>query len=97
MPEGTTELPVIATLIGPRIVPDAQAIPPLVHTAVSDRHRLGLAEVAYAKGHDQAKAYLVADLAKFPDLERQLGVARGVIRDAPLGEDLYSAWGLPQE
>src|SRR4029079_16462666 len=38
MPEGSRVLPAIATLIGPRVVPDAQALMPLVHSAVPGRN-----------------------------------------------------------
>ena len=48
--------------------------------------------MAYALGDDRAKEYLTADRRRFPTLDRQLGVARGIVQ-APLPEgDLYSAW-----
>ncbi len=45
MPQGSTDLPVIATMLGPRIVPDSAAIRPLVHGALSDRYDIGAADV----------------------------------------------------
>jgi Protein of unknown function (DUF3160) len=92
MPEGSTVLPAIATLIGPRIVPDAQAIMPLVNSAVPDRNAVHAADVVYSLGLDRGKHYLAKDLAAFPRLEAQLEVARTIEHTAPLGDDLYSAW-----
>ena len=92
MPEGSRELPAIATLIGPRIVADAGALTLLVNSAVPDRDRLGVADVAYALGLDRAKTYLSKDLAAFPTLHRQLEVARAQIASTPAGDDLYGAW-----
>ena len=68
MPEGTRELPAIATLIGPRIVPDAHAIMSIVNSAVPNRTKIGVADVAYLLGFDHAKTYLAHDLAEFPNL-----------------------------
>lgn len=92
MPEGTTELPAIATLLGPRVVADTGAIRPLVHTAVPMRYRLGVAEMAYALGQDRALSYLGEELRLFPTLRGQLDKARGLVSQAPDGGDLYSAW-----
>ena len=92
MPEGSSELPAIATLIGPRIVADASALMPLVNGAVPGRDRLGIADVAYAFGLDRAKTYLAKDLAAFPTLGGQLEVARAEIASTPAGDDLYGAW-----
>lgn len=50
MPAGSSELPAIATLIGPRIVADAGALMPLVNSAVPDRQSLGVADVATCLG-----------------------------------------------
>jgi len=92
MPEGSRELPAIATLIGPRIVADAGALMPLVNGAVPGRDRLGVADVAYTFGLDSAKTYLAKDLSAFPTLGGQLEVARAKIASAPAGDDLYGAW-----
>ncbi|HWO17214.1 MAG TPA: DUF3160 domain-containing protein [Kofleriaceae bacterium] len=92
MPEGAKDLPVITTLIGPRIVADAQAIMPLVASAVPNRHSLAIADVAYTMGLDHAKQHLGHELARFPTLERQLEAGRKVVAAAPLGDDLYGAW-----
>ena len=92
MPEGSSELPAIATLIGPRIVADAGALMPLVNSAVPGRQGLGVADVAYAFGLDRAKRYLAKDLSAFPALDGQLEVARAQIAGARAGDDLYGAW-----
>ncbi|HMG24089.1 MAG TPA: DUF3160 domain-containing protein [Kofleriaceae bacterium] len=92
MPEGTRVLPAIATLIGPRVVADARALMPLVHSAVPGRNTVHTADVAYSLGLDRARHYLAADLARFPALGRQLEVARTIAKAARLGDDLYSAW-----
>ena len=92
MPEGSRELPAIATLIGPRIVADAGALTLLVNSAVPDRHSPGVADVAYTFGLDRAKTYLAKDLAAFPTLNSQLDAARAQVASTPAGDDLYSAW-----
>lgn len=92
MPEGSSELPAIATLIGPRIVADAGALMLLANGAVPGRDRVGVADVAYTLGLDRAKTYLAADLAQYPTLASQLEAARKQAKLAPPGDDLYSAW-----
>jgi Protein of unknown function (DUF3160) len=92
MPEGSRELPAIATLIGPRIVADAGALMLLVNSAVPDRHWPDVADVAYTFGLDRAKTYLAKDLAAFPTLNNQLEAARAQMANTPVGDDLYSAW-----
>ena len=97
MPEGTTELPAIATLLGPRVVADTTAIRPLVHTAVPSRYRLGVADLAYALGQDRALDYLGEELRTFPTLRGQLERARLIVAGAGAearsdAGDLYSAW-----
>lgn len=92
MPEGSTVLPAIATLFGPRVVADATALMPLVHSAVPLRNTVHVADIAYSLGLDRGKHYLAADLAKFPQLEAQLEQARTLAQSAPRGDDLYGAW-----
>jgi hypothetical protein len=87
---GEPELPVIATLLGPRIVPDTTATRPLVHDEVEHRYMVGDGDMAYALGHDRAKAF-TAD-ATSAEVQRGLDKARAIV-DAPLASgDLYSAW-----
>jgi len=96
MPQGSHELPVIATLLGPRVVADSMSIRLLVHDAVPDRHRLGIADLTYALGHDRALEYLTPDLKQFPSLRGQLDKARTILSasvgGATASADLYSAW-----
>ena len=92
MPEGSKVLPAIATLIGPRVVPDAHALMPLVHSAVPGRNTVHAADVVYSLGLDRARRYLATDLAAFPALDGQLAVARTIAQSTRLGDDLYSAW-----
>jgi hypothetical protein len=94
MPEGSLVLPAITTLLGPRVVADTEATQLLVTPNVASRHFVGAADVGYILGHDRAKAYLAADLARFPDLEPRLAEARARA-SAPSpgrGEDLYALW-----
>lgn len=92
MPEGSRDLPAIATLIGPRIVADAGALMSLAHGAVPGRHRVGVADVAYTFGLDSAKTHLARDLAQYPTLATQLDAARTQVGRTPPGDDLYDAW-----
>jgi hypothetical protein len=92
MPQGSTELPAIATMLGPRVVFDAQATRPLVHGELPDRYDLGVADIAYALGHDRAKTYLASDLAKYPQLPAALDKARAIAQRPIEGNDLYGAW-----
>jgi hypothetical protein len=57
MPQGSMPLPVISTLLGPRIAPDTSAFRPLVHDAVSGRDYPSTADVGYILGHDRALRY----------------------------------------
>ncbi|HSD89155.1 MAG TPA: DUF3160 domain-containing protein, partial [Kofleriaceae bacterium] len=93
MPEGSTELPAISTLLGPRVVPDAAATRPLVNGAIPGRMSLPAADLGYAVGQDRALDYLADELAKYPTLEAHLREARTITATAPRGtDDLYSAW-----
>jgi len=93
MPDGATTLPVIATLLGPRITPDAGMLTGLVADAVPGRARLGAADVAFLLGHDRALAYLKNDLAAFPLLRDSLDRARASLKKRlPRRRDLYSEW-----
>lgn len=92
MPEGVKVLPAIATLFGPRIVPDVAPLTRLVHDRMPGRFELGSADVAYVLGHDRAKAHLATDLAKFPALAGALDGARAELATGAGGRDVYSAW-----
>src|SRR5206468_3234630 len=72
MPQGTAELPTIATFLGPRIVAGSGMFGAVVEPSVADRHAVHVADAAYALGSDRAKIYLADDLKKFPDLASKL-------------------------
>ncbi|MBS2017243.1 MAG: DUF3160 domain-containing protein [Deltaproteobacteria bacterium] len=92
MPEGSNELPAIATLLGARITPDTVATRPLVHSEVADRHLISPFDLAFMLGHDRAKSYLTEDLARHPNLEAKLAVARKITASPSTTEDLYGPW-----
>lgn len=81
-------LPAITTLLGPRIVADAFATRPLVNGETPDRSDPSVADMAYAFGHDRAKHYLAADIARFPTLPEQLEKARAIVAAKVPGRDL---------
>jgi Protein of unknown function (DUF3160) len=91
-PEGTTDLPAIATMLGPRVGSDAAATRELVNDVVPGRSMLHATDLAYVLGNDRAKAYLADDLKKWPTLAAQLDRAREEVAMAPVGDDLYGAW-----
>jgi hypothetical protein len=91
-PAGTTELPVIATALGPRIGPDTAPTKRLVEDAIPGRPMLHAADMAYVLGNDRAKTWLAKDLAEHAELGSQLELARADARAAMSGEDLYSLW-----
>lgn len=94
--EGTSDLPVIATLLGPRIPPDLGATRDLVHGAVQDRREIPAVEMAWLLGQDRARAHLTNDLARFPTLLGAMEQARDGIRratkDLATSHDLYTPW-----
>ena len=92
MPAGSTVLPAIATLLGPRVRPDATATGPLVSPRTPERHMIGAAEMGYALGQDRARVYLADEEARFPQLAAGLGEARALAHAASTGEDLFGLW-----
>jgi hypothetical protein len=91
MPQGSTPLPAIATMLGPRIVADAQAETSLVHARVANRSMPSFADVAFMLGHDRAKTWLASDLSAFPALAGELDAGRALL-DATPPTDMYAAW-----
>ncbi|MBX3231449.1 MAG: DUF3160 domain-containing protein [Labilithrix sp.] len=89
--EGAGELPVITTLLGPRIARDTRGATKLVKDDVPDRALMHAADFAYLLGNDRAKTYLAADLGAFPALAKNLDEARA-IASKPGGQDLYESW-----
>ncbi|MCE9598565.1 MAG: DUF3160 domain-containing protein [Spirochaetia bacterium] len=90
MPEGSKELPAITTFLGPRIVPDSQALMPIIHSETPNRHMVHVSDAAYTLGNDRAKSY-INDLREFPELEGNLEKARNGMK-IESGRDLYSSW-----
>lgn len=91
MPQGSLPLPAIATLFGPRIVPDSEAETYLVHSVVPYRAMPSFADVVFMLGNDHARPWLAKDLAAFPTLEANLVRGRANMNAIPKG-DVYSAW-----
>jgi hypothetical protein len=91
MPQGSMPLPAIATMLGPRIVPDSQAETNLVHATVDGRAMPSFADVTFMLGSDRAKTYLAKDLATFSDLKPELEKGRGIMTGIP-ATNLYGAW-----
>jgi hypothetical protein len=92
MPEGAAELPAIATLFGPRIVPDVAPLTGLVHDQIPERKHIGFADVAYVLGHDRAKKSLEGDIATFPSLSSALDDGRAKLAASARNQDVYSTW-----
>lgn len=93
MPQGASTLPAIATMFGPRIVPDIGALERVVHDRIEGRTRLGFADVGYALGHNRARTYLAADLQHYPTLQPALDGARDALtQGAASNGDLYRHW-----
>lgn len=93
MPENSPELPAIATLFGPRIVPDVAPLTRLVHDSVENRTSLSGADVGFVLGHDRSRRLLEGDLARHPGLAGALAKARGELVGAAAGrDDVYAGW-----
>ncbi len=91
MPEETTELPAIATLLGPRLTPDLRVQRPLVDPSVPGRKKISVFDVAYSLGSDRSAKYLESELKFFPRLQNRLAQARQAATGIPRTE-LYSHW-----
>jgi hypothetical protein len=90
--EGSHGLPVIATMLGPRVTPDSAATRPLVHPEVFDRHEVPMTDIAFALGHDRALAYEAEELGARKDLMPGLQRARELTQAPSQGADLYGGW-----
>jgi hypothetical protein len=91
-PDGLTDLPVIAAMFGARVNADTAALAPIIQPAVPQRVAIGAADAAFLLGHDRAKAHLKADLGTFPNLEKQLPIARDTLDKRLTGDDMYATW-----
>lgn len=92
LPEGVTELPIVASLLGGRVRPGDPLPQGLVAPAVPGRAVPTAAEAAYAIGFDRARVWLDAPLGEHPELEQNVGRMRGAVRDTVGGNDLLSNW-----
>ncbi|MFO0601562.1 MAG: DUF3160 domain-containing protein [Polyangiales bacterium] len=92
MPGRVRRLPAIATVLGPRVVPDAAMTRPLVHEEVEGRFDLGAADLALALGHEPAARYLTAQFERYPALRGGFERARAIAPPPSRGDDLYGAW-----
>lgn len=91
MPQGSKTLPAIATMLGPRIVPDTRVETNLVHSTIDGRPMPSFADVAFILGSDRAKVYLAGEFARYPSLEKALEKGRGEIETIDRAS-LYTAW-----
>lgn len=93
MPQGAShDLPVIATMVGPRLGLETMGVQGVVHGSVPNRTFPKAADVAYALGHDRALAHLGAELERYSELRAQLAKARESLSSARKGGDLQAAW-----
>jgi len=92
MPHGAVRMPVIATLLGVRPTEGTLALEALLAPRVPGRAALDGLDVAYALGHDRAKALLGRELVAWPDLGRGLDAARQHFAGAPAMGTLRLAW-----
>lgn len=91
MPQGSKTLPVISTMLGPRIVPDSQVETDLVHSRIPDRPMPMFGDIAFMLGHERAKSYLAPELARFPGLQPALEKGRTYLQSIDRAS-LYTAW-----
>jgi hypothetical protein len=92
--EGQGPLPVIASLIGQRIVPDTAPLASLVHDQIEDRKAMSPGgEIGYLLGHDAARGTLSSDLAAFPALLPALDAGRQALRTkTDAANNVYGTW-----
>lgn len=89
--ENAPKLPVIMTMLGPRIVPDVAPLTRVVHDAIPERKWIDAADAGHILGHDRARAYL-ADFSR-PGLAQAFAGARAELRaNATAAKDVYGSW-----
>ncbi len=91
MPQGSTPLPAISTLLGPRVLPDAVALTHVTHADVTGRDLPRAADVAFLLGHDRAAHYLRADLAQHAALRTHLDTGRRTLAQE-VAPGMFGAW-----
>jgi hypothetical protein len=92
MVEGTADFPVIATMMGPRTVPDVAPLTNLVHDRIAERKYARSSDVAFVLGHDRAKVALAPEIAAFGGLGAALDTARADLAKGATGSDVYASW-----
>lgn len=99
MPQNSPELPVISTLLGPRVPADVAVLRDLVHDELPNRYLVGAGDIAVLLGHAAGRDLLSTEIARFPELLPKL--ERGKQRmfedaTAPAHHEdsaaLYHAW-----
>ncbi|MFN0252558.1 MAG: DUF3160 domain-containing protein [Kofleriaceae bacterium] len=78
-------LPVISTLLGPRITPDTVAVGGLIAERGPDSSG---AELGFMLGMDRARVYV----GSAPVTQKAITAARAALAASKPGDDLYSAW-----
>ena len=87
------KLPVIATVLGPRIVADATALGKIVNPEVEERYEVHAADVGYLLGQERARQYQREDRVNHPSLGAHLDAGRAALFSiAGTGDNLYSGW-----
>lgn len=89
MPLGTTDLPVITTLLGAGITNDTRAVRNLIDPKIPGRHLISGYDFAYLAGSAGAEKKLTDDFKKYPDFKK-------AFIDRPLkydhATDLFGMW-----
>ena len=91
MPQGSWPLPAIATLLGPRILPDTAPLSHVVHQDINGRDLPTFADVAFLLGHDRAERYLDGDFRHYRGLKAALKSGRAAVAKDP-APGMFGAW-----
>ncbi len=92
-PEGVVDQPVIATLLGPRITADTEAISSLAHDRTEGRYHLHAGDVGSLLGLPAGRRLAAEDVARWPALEaRYAEGGEAIRRSAAEDGDLYAGW-----
>jgi hypothetical protein len=92
LPDGVTELPVVASVLGARLAPGHLLPHALVHPAVPSRSAATAAEAAYVLGADRARAWLDEPYAAHTSLERVVDHLRNVVPEVYGDASLLGSW-----
>ncbi len=89
MPDAFADLPVVASPLGARLVPDVSIFPQVVQPL---RPLPSVADLAHAFGNDRAKQHLAKDLERWRGLSPRLDRIRAQISAFRPGDNLYDDW-----